>query len=184
MWGSTTQKDKENHSLTEESQKERYEEFLRVKKKYPEWVPIIIKANDVILTKHKYLTRKKIQFKAFAEIVRKYCLIPTSKGTEPIDARIPLYFVANDTLIPPDEEMVKVYEIHKKNDGFLHIGLRIEPDWVAPILTQLPMVPIENYRDNVIELSKDIQNERELPNTNNGEPLSVASLNSPERNSS
>ena len=132
IWGSTDQKDKKNQSLPEESQKERYEEFLRVKTKYPDWIPIIVESNGVTLNKTRYLTKKNIPFKSFAEIVRQYCVIPTETGTQPIDTKMPLLFIANETLIPPEEEMGKVYDIHKKNDGFLHITLYNEPDWVAP----------------------------------------------------
>ena len=147
VWGSTDQKEKENQSLPEESHKKRYEEFLVVKKKYPELVPIIVTSKDIILTKPRYLTKKKITFKAFAEIVRQYCFAPTSTGKRPIDSHMPLLFIANDILVPPEDEMGKVYEIHKKNDGFLHISMLTEPDWMPPHIPELPPTIIENYGD-------------------------------------
>jgi len=146
IWGSTDQKDKENHSLPEESQKERYDEFLRVKNKYPDWIPIIVESNVITLNKTRYLTKKHIPFKSFAEIVRQYCVITTPTGTQAIDPSMPLLLIANETMIPPEEEMGKIYDIHKKNDGFLHITLYTEPDWVAPDFS-LPVktITIEEY---------------------------------------
>jgi hypothetical protein len=121
MWGSNDQKDKEIQTLPEESHKERYEEFLRIKDKYPDWIPIIVESNGVRLNKTRYLTRKNISLKSFAEIVRRYCVISTQTGTQQIDPRTPLLFTVNETVIPPGDEMGNIYDIHKKNDGFLHI---------------------------------------------------------------
>ena len=143
IWGSTDQKEKENHTLPEESHKERYTEFLQVKDKYPEWIPIIVESNGVILNKTRYLTKKHITFKSFAEIVRQYCAAPTQTGVQPIDPKMPLLFVANETLIPPDDEMGKIYDIHKKNDGFLHITLYNEPNWFPPCFQ-----PLEHQEKN------------------------------------
>jgi hypothetical protein len=137
MWGSNDQKGKETQNLPEDLQKEIYEEYLRVKNKYPDWVPIFVESKTVTLTKNKYLTRKKIPFKAFAEIVRQYCVISTPNGTQPMDPHTPLLFVANETLIPPEDEMSKVYDIHKKPDGFLHIVVSHEPGWRAPTFTHM-----------------------------------------------
>jgi hypothetical protein len=109
--------------------------FLELKQKYPDWLPILITSKDVKLTKNIFLSKEKIIFKKFAEMVRNFCSIETNGTTQLIENNIPLFFITNETLIPADDEIGKVYHIHKKNDGFLHIKILHEPDFVRSITT-------------------------------------------------
>ncbi len=126
IWGSTDQKNNENNA---ELKEELYEEYARIKSKYPDWIPIIVESPNLLLTKKKYLTRKNLILKTLAEIIRNYCQIQTINGMQPIDPQMPLMLFANGTLIPPGDELGKIYEMHKKPHGFLHIVLYNEPGW-------------------------------------------------------
>jgi hypothetical protein len=122
LYGSTDQKTKEDLRLSGDSHAKRLESYQAINKNYPGWIPILVEAIGIKLNKTQYVIQKSLPFKAFVDIVRTQCSLDT-----PIDAQIPLLFVTNDTLIPVEDEMGKIYRIHKKNDGFLHITLRIEP---------------------------------------------------------
>jgi hypothetical protein len=157
VWGSSEQHDKEIETIPQDSEQQRHDEYLSIKKKYPDWLPITIHSTDLTLTKHKYLTRPNLPFKKFAQIVQNYCVITTEFGTEKLDLQTPIFFAANGMLIPGDDEMGVVYEIHKKTDGFLHIDIRQEPDDHRPAqlsenVKQVLEAP-ENPPPNFTELS-------------------------------
>lgn len=166
VWGSNDQKNKEVETIPEDLQPQRCEEFRHIKQKYPDWLPIIIHSKDLTLTKHKYLTRAQIPFKKFAEIVQDYCVVQTPQGLQKIDKKAVLFFAANGFLIPADEDMGKVYETHKKADGFLHIDIRQEPDFMrvsptteAPtkdVVLQSLKTPVQEIIATPAPLSKDV----------------------------
>lgn len=129
IWGSSEQKSKEQLVLPIEDTCERNKEFARIKHKYPDWLPVMVtfQSDRIKLTKTKYLTKENLPFKVFADIVRQHMYVNSDTNC-PIDASLTLFFTANNSLIPANQEMKAVYDVHKKNEGFLHITVHLEPD--------------------------------------------------------
>jgi hypothetical protein len=119
MYGSTNQKDKEAEILTDASCEKRHQEYLKERKKNPHLLPVMVHAVDMEIDKKKYLVNLDVVFEKFAEISRKYC-----RG---ITETQPLFFYANDTMIKKKMTMSEIYELHKRQDEFLHITVRPEP---------------------------------------------------------
>jgi Autophagy protein Atg8 ubiquitin like len=173
IWGSNEQKNKEAQTIPEDSQQQRFEEYRRVKQKYPDWLPVIIHSKDMTLTKQKYLTREEIPFKKFAEIVQDYCMVETPTGLQKIDRKVPLFFAVSGTLIPADENMGKVYKENKKADGFLHIDIRQEPDFnlgvkpggVPPIAPPKDESKKDNIGENDNKVCVSTDNSNKEPKT-------------------
>jgi len=93
----------------------------RLNKRYPDYVPVIIKksVNDKTLTEsyHKYLMPKKTKFSELIFIIRKKLDLKSKEA---------IFIFAKDTLIPMNNTVGEVYNFYKSDDNFLYIIYRTE----------------------------------------------------------
>jgi len=99
------------------------EELRKIQHKYPGFVPIIIHGKNVELKKTRYITKGQLTFRKFVEIVRQNC-----SGITPHDI---LFFTANGIFIPSQQQIDKIYNSYKKDDGFLHIHVWTEHNFFS-----------------------------------------------------
>jgi hypothetical protein len=119
MYGSTSQKVNEAEILTDASCEKRHQEYLTQRKKNPTLIPVLVHPIDMQIEKKKYLVNPDVLFAKFAEVSRNYCRGISDKQL--------LFFSANDTIINKKMTMTQVYELHKRQDEFLHVSVRPEP---------------------------------------------------------
>lgn len=102
---------KENHPL-----KKRMDESTRIRKKYPDRVPVIVEkaeSSDIeILDKKKYLVPGDLTVGQFVYVVRKRIKLEPEKA---------IFLFINNTLPPAASLMSQIYKEHKDTDGFLYI---------------------------------------------------------------
>jgi len=96
--------------------KKRIDETARIRAKYPERVPIIVKkaAGSTLkdIDKSKYLAPVDMTLSQFIIIIRKRVKIESDKAI----------FVFIDNVLPPlSASMIYLYENMKSQDGFLYI---------------------------------------------------------------
>tara|TARA_B110001450_G_scaffold57501_1_gene54131 strand:- start:693 stop:1061 length:369 start_codon:yes stop_codon:yes gene_type:complete len=96
--------------------KNRIDETTRIRAKYPERVPIIVKkaAGSILkdIDKSKYLAPVDMTLSQFIIIIRKRVKIESDKAI----------FVFIDNVLPPlSASMIYLYENMKSHDGFLYI---------------------------------------------------------------
>ena len=96
--------------------KKRIDETTRIRAKYPERVPIIVKkaAGSILkdIDKSKYLAPVDMTLSQFIIIIRKRVKIESDKAI----------FVFIDNVLPPlSASMAYLYEHMKSQDGFLYI---------------------------------------------------------------
>lgn len=102
---------KKNHTF-----EERVEEFERIKKKYPDRIPIICdidptNSNVLKLKKYKYIVPDDLKMAGFMFVLRKQTTL------KPEDA---IFIMVNNTMIPTSKLISDVYNNHKDEDGFLY----------------------------------------------------------------
>lgn len=103
---------------------ERFDEVQRIKKRYPEHIPVICekerKANIMSCDddlKSKYLLKRNMTICEFIYIIRNKIKLSPEKG---------LYFFINGIIPAMNEMMCNIYRNHKSNDGFLYIKYTTE----------------------------------------------------------
>ena len=96
--------------------KKRINESTRIKKKYPDRIPVIVErhmsTNIAHIDKKKYLVPDDLTIGQFTYVIRKRIKL------EPIEA---LFLFVNDTLPATSAMLSQIYKNHKDQDGFLYI---------------------------------------------------------------
>ncbi len=98
----------------------RVQECVKIRKKYPGRIPIIIDRKDKIsptISKNKYITPCDITIGEFICIIRKQIKLASSDA---------LYFSINNNLPVMTDTIGQVYEKEKNKDGFLYMEYFIE----------------------------------------------------------
>ena len=100
---------------------ERFDEVQRIKKWYPEHIPVICEKdrNACIAScdKCKYLLKRNMTICEFIYIIRNKIKLSPDKG---------LYFFINGIIPAMNEMMCTIYRNHKSNDGFLYMRYTTE----------------------------------------------------------
>ena len=96
---------------------ERFDEVQRIKKKYPEHIPVICEkerngAGIASCNKFKYLLNPNMTIGEFIYMIRNKINLSPEKG---------LYFFINGVIPAMNEMMCTIYRNHKSNDGFLYM---------------------------------------------------------------
>jgi GABA(A) receptor-associated protein len=96
---------------------ERFDEVQRIKKKYPEHIPVICEkdinsAGIASCDKCKYLLKRNMTICEFIYIIRTKIKLSPEKG---------LFFFINGVIPAMNEMMCTIYRNHKSNDGFLYM---------------------------------------------------------------
>lgn len=99
---------------------ERFDEVQRIKKKYPEHIPVICEkdlnagagAGIASCGKCKYLLKRNMTICEFIYIIRTKIKLSPEKG---------LFFFINGVIPAMNEMMCTIYRNHKSNDGFLYM---------------------------------------------------------------
>lgn len=100
---------------------ERFDEVQRIKKKYPDHIPVICekernasceKGATLIHLKCKYLLKRNMTICEFIYIIRTKIKLSPEKG---------LFFFINGTIPCMSDSLSQIYALHKCNDGFLYI---------------------------------------------------------------
>ena len=96
--------------------KKRTDESTRIRKKYPDRVPVIVEkaeSSDIDnIDKKKYLVPADLTFGQFVYFVRERIKLEPEKA---------IFWFINNTLPPTASLMSQVYKEHKDTDGFLYI---------------------------------------------------------------
>lgn len=94
----------------------RCEESIKIMKKYPSRIPIIVEKNDkcdfLDIDKRKYLVPKDLNINQFTFIIRKRIKL------EPSEA---IFLMINNILCPSNTNIGDIYDSHHHEDGFLYI---------------------------------------------------------------
>ena len=96
--------------------KKRTDESTRIRKKYPDRVPVIVEKDESSdidnIDKKKYLVPADLTVGQFVYVVRKRIKLEPEKA---------IFWFINNTLPPTSSLMSHVYNEHKDTDGFLYI---------------------------------------------------------------
>lgn len=100
----------------------RKEECSRIKKKYPERVPVIIEINNnnknrLTLDKKKYLVPGDLTIGQFLYILRKRVKLGSEEA---------LFLFINNHIMAPNTLLAHVQKNHRDKDGFLYGELSLE----------------------------------------------------------
>lgn len=102
---------KEEYSLDD-----RQNESIKIMKKYPSRIPIIVERSDKCefqnIDKRKYLVPKDLNMNQFTFIIRKRIKLDSSQA---------IFLMINNTLCPSNTNIGPVYDDHHDEDGFLYI---------------------------------------------------------------
>ena len=95
----------------------REKEFLKIKKKYPFRIPVIveknIKCDDLInIKKKKYLVPNELNISSLIYLIRKNIKLDSSKA---------LFLMTNNKILNNNKSLYDAYEENKSEDGFLYI---------------------------------------------------------------
>lgn len=106
-------------SDTEHTLNENRELSKRLKNKYPNRIPVLVKANNdtITLKKHKFLPIKDSTFGNFLYFIRQYVDLNSKQS---------IIAFANNTLVPVSSTLDELYQIHADADGFLYIYITKE----------------------------------------------------------
>ena len=106
-------------SDTEQTFNENRELSKRLKSKYPNRIPVLVKSQNetITLKKHKFLPTKDSTFANFLYFLRQYVDLNSKQS---------IVAFANNTLIPVSSTMGDLYKIHTNDDGFLYIHITKE----------------------------------------------------------
>ena len=95
---------------------ERYNESIKIMKKYPSRIPIIVEKSDKCnfqdIDKRKYLVPKDLNINQFTFIIRKRIKLDSSQA---------IFLMVNDVLCPSNITIGDIYDSHHHDDGFLYI---------------------------------------------------------------
>ena len=96
---------------------ERKSESARVKKKFPNRIPIIVEKggnnkNVPEIDKHKFLTPTELTFGQFAYVLRKRLKI---------DSEVGVFYFINNKMFPMSDTLATIYTNEVDEDGFLYI---------------------------------------------------------------
>jgi len=95
--------------------KKRSEESTRIKKKYPDRIPVIVEkyqhCNIPDIDKHKYLVPKDLTVSQFIYVIRKRVKIEAEEA---------IFLFINNSLPASSELMSTIYENNKDEDQFLY----------------------------------------------------------------
>jgi GABA(A) receptor-associated protein len=98
------------------SLEKRKEESSRIRKKYPDRVPVIVekaKSSDIDnIDKKKFLVPTDLTIGQFVYVVRKRIKLKPEKA---------IFMFINNTLPPTSSLMSQIYNQHKDVDGFLYV---------------------------------------------------------------
>jgi GABA(A) receptor-associated protein len=94
----------------------RHAEAVRIKKKYPDRVPVIVeksKGSDIVdIDKHKYLVPRKLTIGQLVYVIRNRIKLAPDKG---------IFVFINNTLPPTASLISQVYKEHADLDLFLYV---------------------------------------------------------------
>jgi len=96
----------------------RKEESDKIRKKYPERIPVICekqkRRNDNIpeIDKNKYLVPSDLTVGQFQYVIRKRISVDPDKA---------IFIFINNVLAPTASQMSRIYDEHKDDDGFLYV---------------------------------------------------------------
>mgnify|MGYP001423668151 CR=1 FL=1 len=96
---------------------ERKSNSLKLRKKYPEKLPIILLPYDIEVTKKKYLVPYDMNFATFVKTISSNIKIKKSEA---------LFCLIGDILPTNTQNMIELYNQNVNKDGFLYIKLRKE----------------------------------------------------------
>jgi GABA(A) receptor-associated protein len=95
--------------------KKRSDESFRIKKKYPDRIPVIVEkaSNTEIddIDKKKYLVPSDLTVGQFVYVIRKRIQLLPEQA---------IYLFVNNTLPPTSSLMSQIYKEHSDEDGFLY----------------------------------------------------------------
>lgn len=108
---------KKNHSF-----EMRTKESLRILKKYPDKIPIIVELGEDVkdipdLDKKKYLCPSDLTMGQFVYVIRKRIKLPAEQA---------IYIFVRKILPPTSITISQLYKEHKDDDGFLYCKLYSE----------------------------------------------------------
>jgi GABA(A) receptor-associated protein len=96
--------------------KKRVEESSRIRKKYPDRVPIIVEkalSTDIdTIDRKKYLVPSDLTVGQFVYVIRKRIKLEPEKA---------IFLFINNTLPPTAALISQIYKEHKDTDGFLYV---------------------------------------------------------------
>lgn len=97
--------------------KTRQDEALRIMKKYPDRIPIIVERSSSdttteLINKNKYLAPSSLTVGQFVYVIRKRLVLPPEKAI----------FLFIGGILPPTASLLgSIYDEHKESDYFLYI---------------------------------------------------------------
>jgi GABA(A) receptor-associated protein len=95
---------------------DRCSEAIKIMKKYPSRIPIIVEKNDKCsfedIDKRKYLVPKDLNMNQFTFIIRKRIKLDSSQA---------IFLMINNSLCPSNTNIGEIYEDNHDEDGFLYI---------------------------------------------------------------
>ena len=98
----------------------RLEECVRIRKKYPDRIPVIIERKNTKLAdidRHKFIIASDFTMAQLLYTIRKRLTLKPDQA---------LFLMVNDTLPKSGELLSAVYKEHKGKDGFLYVKYDIE----------------------------------------------------------
>jgi GABA(A) receptor-associated protein len=106
---------KKSSSIESIPNKEQKDEVARLKAKYPDRIPCLVKKNGrdktlPELDKSKFLTPEDLSFSQFSYVIRKRLKVPPEKA---------LFFLVNGMMVPGSAILSQVYKEHQDENGFL-----------------------------------------------------------------
>jgi len=109
-------------SISTKTLDERLSESAKIKKKYPDKIPVIIKKSSIEknlqeIDREKYLIPFNLLVSQLHYIIRKRININAEKA---------IYLFCNNKLISTSDTVGNVYNINKNEDGFLYIEYTAE----------------------------------------------------------
>ena len=99
--------------------KDRLDQAERIKRRYPNRVPIIVNTGEGVpkLDKQKYLVPRDLKASEFMCVIRKRITISAKES---------IYMFFNKKMVVSSAIMGKVYEDNKSEDDFLYVHICIE----------------------------------------------------------
>tara|TARA_B110001469_G_C9495056_1_gene247483 strand:+ start:124 stop:465 length:342 start_codon:yes stop_codon:yes gene_type:complete len=93
----------------------RIEEFDKIKKKYPQRLPVIVEKNKNCklhtIDKYKYLVEKDFKYCQFMNVIRKRLEIKPEEA---------IFLTINGNLASSNSSMFEIYEKYMYEDGFIY----------------------------------------------------------------
>ncbi len=99
----------------------RITECIRIKKKYPNRIPIIVSTTnkEITIDKHKYLVPEDCTFTEFSAVLRKRIKCNQGEGL--------FYYIGDSQTLPRMSDTIRtIYSKYKSADGYLVITIEKE----------------------------------------------------------